>query len=57
MLSPLPLYKVTSKIFHKLDWDWQFGIWRWRLRWSGIGWGEKGVGAVVVVRNREAQRK
>lgn len=26
MLSPPPLYTVTSKIFHKLDWDWQFGI-------------------------------
>lgn len=26
MLSPLPPYTVTSKIFHKLDWDWQFGI-------------------------------
>ncbi len=37
MLSPLPPYTVTSKIFHKLDWDWQFGIWRWRLRWSRIG--------------------
>lgn len=37
MLSPLPPYTVTCKIFHKLDWDWQFRIQRWRLRWSGIG--------------------
>lgn len=47
MLSPLPLYTVTSKIFHKLDWDWQFGIQRWRLRWSWIGWGREGKGAVM----------
>lgn len=39
MLSPLLLYTVTSKIFHKLDWDWQFRMLRWRLLWSGIGWG------------------
>lgn len=31
MLSPLPRYTVTTKIFHKLDWNWQFRIQRWRL--------------------------
>lgn len=36
MLSRPPPYTVTSKIFHKLDWDWQFGI--WKLGWGG-GWG------------------
>lgn len=43
MLSPLPPYTVTYKISHKLDWDWQFGIPSWRLWWSGIGLGVKGV--------------
>lgn len=44
MLSLLQPYIVTSKIFHELELDWQFGIQRWRLRWLWIGWGWAGVG-------------
>lgn len=39
MLSPPPPYTVTSKIFRKLDWDWQFGIQQWKLWLSGNSWG------------------
>lgn len=45
MLSPLPRYTVTTKIFHKLDWNWQFRIQRWRLVRRLVGvWRVQGSG-------------